>query len=1346
MQPPTTFGNLNDMLIHDTIRLPNAKTSGKLFARAILAALGLSCGALQPGASAQTCLKCPDNANDTAIGTAFGVFVTRNGVEINVSGKVVGSCEPLVLKANVSYNSFGINNGIGAGFTGGTGRILFPNGTSLDVTPADMATTLVGPAPCGTVAVKQMNNATYTLTPADITAGLATFTFQFTNGTSLLPNSLGDCVLKVSASPQQTVTVAPVPTCTVNPPTNSVCATFSTSFTVTPTGAGPFTYNWSGPAGFSSTNATITITNAQAANAGVYTVIVTDIYGCVTSCSGTLIVNPNAPNIKVTKICPPNPVQPGGTINFTGTVTNTGDVTLTNVFVVNDQPAPNTVLLGPITLVAGAGTSFGGTYTVPIDSCGPYTDTLTARGTSVCGISTTNTDTKSCAGTNSPAIIVSKSCPQGLFQPGQLLTISGTVTNIGNITLTNVTVTNTIAALGGGGRQILGPLTLAPGAGTNFTDSYTVPLDSCGPYRDTVLASGTDKCFGHIVTSTDFEDCPGTNSPSLVVTKDCPPGRIQPGELLTIFGTITNNGNITLTNVTVTNIIGALGNTNRQVFGPVNLPPGAGMTFTDSYIIPLDSCGPYRDTMIAMGSDKCFGRIVTATDFKDCFGTNSPAIVVTKNCPPGLLQPGQTLNITGTVTNTGNITLTNVTVTNTIAAISAIRRVLGPITLAPGAGTTFNDSYVVPLDSCGPYRDTVLASGADKCFGRVVTSIDTEDCPGTNSPAITVSKSCPPNPVPPGGIMVISGVVSNAGNITLTNVTVTNVIAAIGQTHTVLGPINLPPGTSLPFTDSYVVPLNSCGPFRDTITAQGYDKCLGRLFTASDTKDCPVITIPKIAVTKRCPANPVVPGGIAIFSGTVSNAGNIALTNVTVVNNRPTNNTPVLGPVSLLPGQSISFTGSEAVPPNCCEYFDTLTAVGASICTGSNVMASASAACPTLVLPQISVTKSCPPAPVPLGHLLVFTGTVSNSGNIALINVTVVGNQPSNNTPVIGPLTLAPGETANFSGSYAVPINICDTNISDIVTARGTDVCAGSNVTATAGALCPIVPTPRLTVTKQCPANPVAPGQLLVFTGTVSNSGSITITNITVVNDRPSPNTIVLGQPTTLVPGQSTSFSGSYIAPYDCCGPCVDTLTARGNEVCAGSNVVGTASAACPRITTPAISVTRDCPPAPVMQGELVFITGIVSNSGNATLGNVTIIDDQAGNVLDNLVLAPGEAVPYFGMYIPTNCGPALPAAVTATGNDICTEVVVSNRFVTGCEVLCPEAAPLVLFNAKVEAGKFVFSFMTELNHSYLIQYTDTLNPVNWLPLGSPVSGTGGGMTVNDTLTVGQRFYRVQLQ
>ena len=829
-------------------------------------------------------------------------------------------------------------------------------------------------------------------------------------------------------------------------------------------------------------------------------------------------------------------------------------------------------------------------------------------------------------------------------------------------------------------------------------------------------------------------------NPCINVFKQCVATTNATGRsvLVSFSGTVTNCGDEDLVNISVVDNQPAIG---TVVTNFSSLVVGASVSFSGSYTSTNDLCGPFIDTISVTGTGLGTLATVKASSTAQCPIVYTPAIMLTKVCQPGLVQPGGTLNFSGTVSNAGNVILTNVFVFNDHP--TANTKLLGPISLGLGESTNFSSSYVVPLDSCGPYTDTVTGFGTSIC-GVSVTNSATANCPGTNSPAIFVIKNCPVNPVPPGGTLVISGVVSNAGNITLTNVTVTNVITAIGQNHAILGPITLLPGASVPFTDSYTVPPNSCGPYADTVMARGSDKCFGRLVTASDTKSCPGITSPKIAVVKHCPANPVVPGGVAVFSGTVSNAGNITLTNVVVVNNRPTNNTPVFGPVTLLPGETRSFTGSETVPANCCEYFDTLLATGVNICTGSNVVASASAACPTLVLPRITVTKNCPPNPIPLGQPLVFSGIISNAGNIALINVMVVDNQPSNNTPVIGPLTLAPGETAPYSGSYVVPINLCVTNIADTVTATAKDVCAGSNVTASASALCPILPTPRLTVTKICPASPVAPGQLLVFTGTVSNSGNLTITNIIVVNDRPAPDTFILG-PVTLVPGQTIGFNGSYIAPYDCCGPCVDTVTARGNEFCAGSNVVGTATAACPRITTPGLSVTRNCPPGPVTQGDLVFFTGIVSNTGNATLGNVTVIDDQAGDVLDNLVLAPGEAVPYMGMFVTTNCGPNIASGVTAIGNDICTGVVVSNRFVTSCPVLCPGVASVTLFGMKVVGTNFVFSFITEQNHNYTVQYTDSLGPVNWQTL-LVVPGDGNTATISDPLTIGSRFYRVLIQ
>jgi uncharacterized repeat protein (TIGR01451 family) len=376
---------------------------------------------------------------------------------------------------------------------------------------------------------------------------------------------------------------------------------------------------------------------------------------------------------------------------------------------------------------------------------------------------------------------------------------------------------------------------------------------------------------------------------------------------------------------------------------------------------------------------------------------------------------------------------------------------------------------------------------------------------------------------------------------------------------------------------------------------------------------------------------------------------------------------------------------------------------------------------------------------------MVFVGSISNSGNIALTGVTVTQYPTNDSQPpvlLLGPIALAPGESQPYAGTFFVPVNTCF-NISDTVIAIGTNVCTGSNVTTSAFTVCPVIPTPRLTITKHCPPNPVAPGQLLMYTGSISNSGSITITNIFVVNDRPVPLTPVFG-PITLTPGQSQNFSGSYTNPYDCCGPCVDTLTARGQDICAGSNVVATASAACPRTNTPAIFVTRSCPTPPPTLGDLAFFSGVVSNSGDATLASVSVVDDQAGVIMNNQALAPGEAQQFQAFYIVTNCGPSVADGVSASGSDICTGLAVSNRFVAACQVLCSTSPPVqvVLSNPTTDGTNFHFTFPTVPGQSYTVQFSDLLSPANWQTL-SHVTGDGSSATVSDAMTNTQRFYRV---
>jgi len=945
-----------------------------------------------------------------------------------------------------------------------------------------------------------------------------------------------------------------------------------------------------------------------------------------------------APALAIVKICPPLPVAPGELLAFTGYITNAGDVTVTNVLVSNDRPTNGTPVLGPIDLAPGESALFTNSYRVPLDACGPWTDTLTATGTSICGSNLNVTASASCAAATTPAIVVRKQCPPPVC-PDCLFTYTGSVSNSGNITLTNVIVMNDRPFPN---TLVLGPTNLAPGEVIYFTDGYYLPGDSCGPWVDTLTATATSLC-GSNVSHRATASCPAITSPQIRVSKVCTAEPIEPGGVLTFAGVVANPGDVSLTNVVVVNSQPAPG---TIVFGPTNLAPGDVISFTASYSVPRDACGPWSDTLTATGTSLC-GAAVSNSATASCPALIRPGLSVVKLCPSNAVPPGAVLNFSGYVTNTGNVSLTNVLVLNDRPAANTV--VLGPLALAPGEGRSFTASYTTPADACGPWVDTLTAHGTTIC-GSNVAATATASCAAETRAGIVVTKTCPP-PIAPDCLLTFTGSVSNSGNVTLTNVIVSNDQPA--PNTVVFGPTNLAPGQILHFTGSYYVAKDACGPWIDTLVATATSIC-GTNVTNSATAACPAMTTPRLAVAKVCPIDPVEPGGVLTFAGFVANTGDISLTNVLVVNDQPAPNTIVFGPTNLAPGAVLSFMGSYRTLANACgPWTDTLTATATSLC-GSNVVDTDTVTCAALVRPRVAVTKLCPPAPVAPGGVLTFSGVVSNAGDVPLTNVLVVNDRPAADTVVFGPVNLAVGEARSFTASYTVPEDACGP-WSDTVTATATSIC-GSNVTHSASASCAAAIVSAIRVAKFCPPAPVRVGAVLTFTGYVTNAGNVTVTNVVVLNSAPAPNTLVLG-PTNLAPGQAIAFSGSYETPADICGPLVDTLTASGTTIC-GSNLSHSATASCPVVTTPALRVTKACPAEPVAPGEVLVFTGTVRNAGDVTLTNVFVVNNVPffnAPVIGPLTLAPGEVVPFTGSYRTPNdnCGPWMDL-LTATGRSVC--------------------------------------------------------------------------------------------
>ena len=70
-----------------------------------------------------------------------------------------------------------------------------------------------------------------------------------------------------------------------------------------------------------------------------------------------------------------------------------------------------------------------------------------------------------------------------------------------------------------------------------------------------------------------------------------------------------------------------------------------------------------------------------------------------------------------------------------------------------------------------------------------------------------------------------------------------------------------------------------------------------------------------------------------------------------------------------------------------------------------------------------------------------------------------------------------------------------------------------------------------------------------------------------------------------------------------------------------------------------------------------------------------------------------------------------------------------------------PTLGPAV--NVTLVGSQFTLAWPTVSGYSYQLEYKGALTDPTWLPLGSPLPGTGGLLTTNDFLTSTQRFYRL---
>ncbi len=294
---------------------------------------------------------------------------------------------------------------------------------------------------------------------------------------------------------------------------------------------------------------------------------------------------------------------------------------------------------------------------------------------------------------------------------GDEITYTFEVRNTGDVTLTDVRIDDPLL----GGVLAGGPITLAPGASdaTTFTGTYTLDQDDidAGEVENTATTTGTDP-FGEEVEDSDTATTPMTNEPSIALVKTADASGLSDpaavGEEIAYSFTVTNTGNLTLSNVTIEDLLPGL----TMSGGPIpQLAPDASdsTTFSAVYVLTQDDldAGQVENTATATGTSPAGDEVSDQSGADN--DTDEPTIVPVAQNPEielvktaqdeifetEMAEPGDTLDFTFTVTNTGNVTLTDVTISDALAGVTVDG---GPIaSLAPGEEDTdtFTATYVL---------------------------------------------------------------------------------------------------------------------------------------------------------------------------------------------------------------------------------------------------------------------------------------------------------------------------------------------------------------------------------------------------------------------------------------------------------------------------------------------------------------------------------------------------------------------------------------------------------------------------------------------------------------------------
>lgn len=463
-------------------------------------------------------------------------------------------------------------------------------------------------------------------------------------------------------------------------------------------------------------------------------------------------------------------------------------------------------------------------------------------------------------------------------------------------------------------------------AGGSASVAVTVRLSATGldEITNSVAVSAADPAFEEEIFTGEADDVDLIDrisiAKSAAVTTD-PDAEPRPGDLVTYTFRVTNEGGGELSAVNITDLLPGLSAITVQAWpGPAGvLPAGASIVATATYeLTAADTDRGSLDNTASVTAASSGGSSVTDESSVQLLFEAEPSLSIVKSASPGTLVAGQEVTYSFVVTNTGNVTVTDVLITETqftgTGVLSPLDCATDPAMLAPDAQLICQATYVITqADVDAATLSNTATASATTPLGTVPAPPSSVQLPFDQEPGLSLLKTANVQTFDAvGDVIDYRFRVTNTGNVSIDGVEIAeDSFSGAGSPPEVTCPEGvLLPGQFLDCTATYPVvqaDLDS-GSVSNTATATATDSSDESLESAPSTvtvvfDGAEGLLLEKVGTPVDSNGDGIVTAGDRIvWSFTATNTGVTTLVDLEVLD--PTAGEVTCQATTLAPGES----------------------------------------------------------------------------------------------------------------------------------------------------------------------------------------------------------------------------------------------------------------------------------------------------------------------------------------------------------------------------------------------------------------------------------------------------------